>query len=117
MGVLRAIAIFPNIPPENLKAFQEIANHMLESIGRVDSILRYDIYFDASGTRCIVLEEYRSAAGVIEHVNLHAPLLEELTKLGGKIEGSMFPLDESDADLELIRSTWDSQFHSHFGGK
>ena len=117
MGKLRAIAIFPNIPAENLDSFKNVAREMLEEIRKQDSILRYDLFFSEKEDVCVVLEEYSSASGVLEHVERHAHFIETLTNLGGKIQGSMFPTGESDAALESIKSNWDSKMHNHFGGK
>lgn len=117
MANLRAVAIFPRIPEENLDSFKRIAQEMLIEIRKQDSILRYDLFFTENGSRCVVLEEYVSAHGVIEHVKRHANFLEELTRLGGKIEGSMFPIGKSDDALESIKANWDSEVHNHFGGK
>ena len=116
-GTLRAVAIFPNFKVENLAAFQAIATELLEEIKKQDSIIKYDMFFTSDNTQCVILEEYATAAGVIEHVKRNAHLLEKLTALGGKIEGSMFPTGESDSDLEEIKANWDSKMHSYFAGK
>ena len=117
MSNLRAVAIFPRIPEENLSAFKRIAQEMLIEVRKQDSILRYDLFFSENGSRCVVLEEYSSASGVIEHVERHAHFLEKLTELGGKIEGSMFPIGANDEALETIKANWDSRMHDHFAGK
>ena len=116
-GKLRAVAIFPHIENENLAAFKAIASEMLQEIKKQDSIIKYDMFFSADNTKCVILEEYSSAAGVIEHVKRNSHLLEKLTALGGKIEGSMFPTGESDSDLEEIKANWGSKMHSYFAGK
>jgi quinol monooxygenase YgiN len=114
---LRAVAIFPNIKSENLEPFKTIANEMLLEIKKQDSIIGYDIFFTADNSQCVILEEYATAAGVIEHVKRNAHFLEKLTALGGKIEGNMFPTGESDSDLEEIKANWDSKMHTFFTGK
>jgi len=45
MGNLRAVAIFPNIPAENLNLFKSVAQEMLGEIRKQESILRYDLFF------------------------------------------------------------------------
>ena len=117
MGNLRAVAMFPRIPAENLGTFKRVANEMLTEIKKLDSILRYDLFFSENEASCVVLEEYSSANGVFEHVERHSHFLNQLKLLGGEIEGSMFPIGDSDVALETIRSTWDSKMHTHFGGK
>jgi hypothetical protein len=54
---------------------------------------------------------------VIEHVKTNASLLAELSILGGKIEGSMFPSNQIGAAITEIREHWDSKMHYHFAGK
>lgn len=117
MGTLRAVAIFPHIPAENLNSFKGVAREMLEEIRRQDSILRYDLFFSENEDSCVVLEEYVSASGVMEHVERNTHFLDQLAKLGGKIQGSMFPMGESDSALESIKANWDSRMHNYFDGK
>ena len=71
MKNLMAIAIFPDIAPENLARFKEIAKEMLESIRNQKSILRYEIFFTMNEKSCVVIEEYETPAGVFEHVENH----------------------------------------------
>ena len=44
-------------------------------------------------------------------------VLDQLTKLGGKIEGNIFSIGQEGDALEEIKSNWDSHFHSFFAGK
>ena len=112
-----AVATFPNIPAENLQRFKEVASEMLKSIMDQKSILRYEIFFNAEGTKCVVLEEYETPAGVIEHVERHKQYLSVLSELGGKIEGSMFPLSDQGEEIHNIKTNWDSRMHIHFASK
>ncbi len=57
MGNLRAVAIFPNIPAENLNLFKSVAQEMLGEIRKQESILRYDLFFSENEDTCVVLEE------------------------------------------------------------
>jgi quinol monooxygenase YgiN len=114
---LRAVAVFSEINSENLVAFKEIAKEMLCEIQKVDFITGYDMFFNADETRCVVLEEYSDASGVIEHVKRHSHFLEKLTALGGEIHGQMFPIDIEDENLRNIRESWNSVMHQHFAGK
>ena len=59
----------------------------MQVIQKQESILRYDMFFSDNNTRCTVLEEFATPEGVFEHVKANADLLEQLTQLGGKIEG------------------------------
>ena len=117
MNNLMAVATFPNIPAENLPRFKEVASEMLKSIMDQKSILRYEIFFNAEGTKCVVLEEYETPAGVIEHVERHKQYLSVLSELGGKIEGSMFPLSDQGEEIHNIKTNWDSRMHIHFASK
>ena len=114
---LYAVAVFPKIEPENLFQFKVVAEEMLRGIQDLESVVRYDIFFSIDNTRCVVLEEYATAAGVFEHVNKHAHFLDELIRLGGRIQGQMFPIEDESKELKTIRENWDSEMHQHFGGK
>lgn len=114
---MRAVATFTYIAPENLAEFKSVAAQMLNNIQNQESILRYDMFFTADSTKCVVLEEFSSPDGVLEHVKKNASLLDQLVKLGGKIEGSVFPINEEGDALDQIKNTWDSTFHIHFAGK
>jgi len=90
---------------------------MMDVIRKQDSILSYDMFFSDNNTRCTVLEEYATPEGVFEHVKANAELLNLMSKLGGKIEGNIFPIDQSGIALDDIRDNWDSKFHNHFLSK
>ncbi len=77
----------------------------------------FALFFSDNNTRCTVLEEFVSPEGVFEHVKANAALLEQMSKLGGKIEGNIFPIDQEGTALKEIRSNWDSRFHNYFLGK
>ena len=117
MGNMRAVAIFPNISAENLNLFKSVAQEMLREIRKQESILRYDLFFSENEDICVVLEEYTSASGVFEHVERNSHFLRQLVRLGGEIQGSMFPTGNSDPALETIKASWDSRMHYHFAGK
>jgi quinol monooxygenase YgiN len=117
METLRAMAEFPYIAPENFELFKEKALLLLNSVKKQKSILRYDLFFDAENSKCVILEEYEFPDAVIEHVRNNAALLEELSSLGGKIKGSMFPLNQNGDAISEIRENWDSKMHFHFAGK
>lgn len=117
MENLKAIAIFPEIPPQNLDEFKRIAQELLQRVAEQDSVINYEMFFTLDNSRCVVIEEYKTPDGVIEHVNRNKALLEQLTSLGGKIEGSMFPRTLRGQAIEQIQNTWDSKMHIYFGGK
>jgi quinol monooxygenase YgiN len=117
MQNLMAIAVFPDIAPNNLDRFKQVAEEMLASVLELECVLLYEMFFTYDNRSCVVLEEYESAAGVIEHVQRNAKALEELSALGGQIQGSMFPLSNDGPEMALIRDTWDSKMHTYFNGK
>jgi len=117
MQNMMAVAIFPKIAPENLDQFKAVATKMLEEVNKQESILRYDMFFTADNSSCVILEEYTSPDGVFEHVKKNSALLDELTKLGGKIEGSIFPMSNEGQALDEIKRNWDAEVHTHFAGK
>ena len=78
---------------------------------------RYDMFFNPEKTRCTVLEEFETPEGVFEHVKRNGDLIAQLSLLGGKIEGSVFPMNQDGEAIAEIRNNWDSKFHHHFIGK
>lgn len=117
MELLRAVAEFPQISQSDFEKFKLKALELLEAVSKQDSVLRYDLFFNADNSKCVILEEYQSPEAVIEHVKSNASLLAELSILGGKIEGSMFPSNQDGAAIGEIREHWDSKMHYHFAGK
>ncbi|MBU3715465.1 MAG: hypothetical protein FGM63_00280 [Candidatus Nanopelagicaceae bacterium] len=117
MENLIAVAVFPKIEKENLSRFKDIAREMLQSIRSQESVLRYELFFTLDETSCVVIEEYVNPAGVFEHVERHSKYLEQLSALGGKIQGSMFPLSSEGDDITQIQENWDSTMHRYFDGK
>lgn len=117
MNTFRAVAVFPQIEPKDFEVFCAIAQQMLLNIQEQESILRYDIFFSHNNTRCTILEEYTDPHAVIEHVEKNAKFLDQLTAIGGKIQGNVFPIGQESSDLEEIRNNWDSTYHLHFLGK
>jgi len=117
METLRAVAEFPYIAPENYELFKEKALLLLHSVKNQSSILRYDLFFNSENSKCVILEEYATPDAVMEHVRVNAALLEELSSLGGKINGSMFPSNQNGNAISEIREKWDSKMHFHFAGK
>ena len=47
----------------------------------------------------------------------NAELLQQLSGLGGKIEGGVFPMGQDGEALQEIKNNWDSIFHNHYIGK
>jgi len=117
MNTFRAVAIFPHIEPHNLEQFCLVAKHLMEKIQKQESTLRYDMFFNLDKTRCTVLEEFTRPEGVFAHVQQNSELIAQLSLLGGKIEGSVFPMSQDGEAIEEIRNNWDSQYHFHFLGK
>lgn len=117
MENMSAVAIFPKIEPQNLEKFKSIVLSMLVEINKQESILRYEVFFNSDSSSCVILEEYDSPKGVFEHVKRNSKFLNELTKLGGKIEGSVFPLSSGGEALAEIKANWDTKFHVFFSGK
>jgi quinol monooxygenase YgiN len=117
MNTFRAVAVFPHIEPNDFEEFCKIAEQMMQVIRKQKSILRYDMFFSEKNTRCTILEEYTDAQAVFEHVEKNGKFLDQLTTLGGKIQGNVFPTGENNAALEEIRNNWDSVYHNHFLGK
>ena len=117
MNTFRAVAIFPHIAPHNLEQFCLIANELMAKIQEQESTLCYDMFFNQDKTSCTVLEEFTRPEGVFEHVQENSELIAQLIHLGGKIEGSVFPMSQDGDAIAEIRNNWDSKYHFHFLGK
>jgi hypothetical protein len=117
MNNFRAVAIFPYIAPENLEQFCLVAKQLMAKIQDQEFTLRYDMFFNAEKTSCTVLEEFTRPEGVFDHVKANSELIGELSLLGGKIEGSVFPMSQDGEAIKEIRDNWDSKYHFHFLGK
>jgi len=55
--------------------------------------------------------------GFLSNVKQNSELIAQLSLLGGKIEGSVFPMSQDGEAIEEIRNNWDSKYHYHFLGK
>jgi hypothetical protein len=75
------------------------------------------MFFNPEKTSCTVLEEFATPEGVFEHVKRNSDLIAQLSLLGGKIEGSVFPMSQDGEAINEIRNNWDSKYHLHFLGK
>jgi quinol monooxygenase YgiN len=117
MNTFRAVAVFPNIAPHNLEQFCLVAEQLMAKIQEQESTLRYDMFFNQDKTSCTVLEEFTRPEGVFDHVKANSELIGELSLLGGKIEGSVFPMSQDGEAIKEIRDNWDSKYHFHFLGK
>jgi len=117
MNTFRAVAIFPQIAPHNLEQFCLIAKELMAKIQEQESTLRYDMFFNQDKTSCTVLEEFTRPEVVFEHVQENSELIAQLSLLGGKIEGSVFPMSQDGDAIAEIRNNWDSKYHFHFLGK
>lgn len=117
MNSMFAVAIFPDIKPENLDEFKKLTKKMLAVINKQSSITRYDMFFNADSTKCVVLEEYSDPQGVIDHVNANAQILSRLVELGGAIDGSVFPMNQDGTAISEIRAGWDTKVHTFYAGK
>jgi quinol monooxygenase YgiN len=117
MNTFRAVAVFPHIAPDDLEEFCSVATELMTAIQQQESTLRYDMFFNPEKTRCTVLEEFQTPEGVFEHVKRNGDLIAQLSLLGGRIEGSVFPMSQDGEALAEIRNNWDSKFHHHFIGK
>jgi quinol monooxygenase YgiN len=117
MNTFRAVAVFPHIAPDDLEEFCSVATELMTAIQQQESTLRYDMFFNTEKSSCTVLEEFQTPEGVFEHVKRNGDLIAQLSLLGGRIEGSVFPMSQDGEALAEIRNNWDSKFHHHFIGK
>ena len=67
------------IKPGQLAEFKRLNALCNESVRTKDSgTLRYDLFFNADETECVVLESYRDADALIEHFNNLGPLYNQV---------------------------------------
>lgn len=109
------IATFPNIPEENVAAFTAAVAESLDAVRTEKGNLQYDWFMDDDRSRCVVLERYRDAAAVVEHVGNVAEVLPRLAQLGGGVEIDVF--GTLPADLHAALESRVRAIHGLVAGK
>ena len=101
MGELVGIARF-RIHEGKLEEFKRLSAEAMEIVKTKDTgTLRYDTYFNADGSECVILEVYRDSQAAIEHAehvsDLSAKVLAIVDVVHGELLGD--PSDEIRANL------------------
>jgi quinol monooxygenase YgiN len=81
---------FPDITPENRRRFEEVAARMVELTRQETGMLRYEYYLDATGTTCVVREEFVDSDAILAHIANVSEVVPELVELGGGISAQVF---------------------------
>lgn len=80
MEEIRAIARF-SIRVEKVHEFKQIMSSCIETVRKKDiNTIQYDVFYNETQSKCMVLEHYRISEAAMEHANnvkkFLAPLLE-----------------------------------------
>lgn len=115
MDVIQATATFPNIAPQNLAQFKELAGEVLKVTAEDPGVLQYDWFFNADETRCVVRETYQESEAVLAHLGMVGEKIGPLVEVGGGLELEVFgsPSEEVVKALEMLQPT----YYTYFQGK
>jgi quinol monooxygenase YgiN len=115
MDVIQATATFPNIAPQNLAPFKELAREMLKVTAEDPGALQYDWFFNADETRCVVREAYQGSEAVLRHLATVGEKIGPLVELGGGLELEVFgsPSQAVVEAIEMLHPT----YYTYFQGK
>jgi quinol monooxygenase YgiN len=81
---------FPNITPENRGRFEEVAARLLE-LGREETgVLAYDWYWDPTGTKCVIREEFADSEAILTHIEQCKDVIPQAVELGGGLSVQLF---------------------------
>jgi quinol monooxygenase YgiN len=115
MDQIQLTATLPNIAPDNLAAFKELAARALELTKGEETTLQYDWFFSEDETTCVVRETYASSDAVLAHVAHMGDLIGKLGELGGGLEIEAF----GDPSPELLEAAavFEPTVYRFFQGK
>ena len=101
MEELQVTAVFPNIAPDGLAEFKELAAQAVEQAGTEPGTLQYDWFLSDDGRRCVVRERYASSEAVLAHLGNAGAMLGRLVELAGGVELEVF----GEPSPELLAAT------------
>jgi quinol monooxygenase YgiN len=114
MSKIQFTATFPNIPPENLGTFKEIAAQQMVATRTEAGSLQYDWFFNDDETKCIVREAYVDSDAVLAHGANVGELLARLGEVGGAMDLEVFgnPSDDLTAMFAAMNAPVYKPFQS-----
>ena len=83
MDKLQVSATFPDISPDKLDQFKQLAAEMLELTRGEQGTLQYDFFLNADETTCLIRESYTDSDAHLAHVGNMGERLPQLMELGG----------------------------------
>jgi quinol monooxygenase YgiN len=105
---------FPNINPENRGRFEEVAARMVELSRQEPGLLRYEYYLDATGTKCVVREEFVDSDAILAHIANVSEVVPELVELGGGISAQVFGTMNDETATAM--AAFDGEVYSYLDG-
>jgi quinol monooxygenase YgiN len=87
---IQLTATLPNIAPNDLATFKELAAQALELTNGEATTLQYDWFFSDDETKCVVRETYQNSDAILAHMGNLGELIGKLTELGGGLEIEAF---------------------------
>lgn len=81
---------FINITPENRGRFEEAAARMLELAREETGLVGYDWYWDPTGTKCVVREEFVDSAAILAHIEQCKDVIPQAVEFGGGLTVQIF---------------------------
>ena len=90
MERIQLTATLPNIAPENLAEFKQLAAKAMEMTREEAATLQYDWFFNDDETKCVVRETYANSDAILTHIANMGDLIGKLAELGGGVDIEVF---------------------------
>ena len=103
--MIRIIATFTAIAPENRERFKATVVEMTELVASEEGTLEYSYYLTSDETRCMMIETYTNPEALSVHMGHVGHLLGALFESGGTVDVNIL----GDAPASLVEATKD--FH------
>ncbi|MET9326187.1 antibiotic biosynthesis monooxygenase [Tsukamurella sp. NPDC003166] len=84
------IATIPAITDANREAFENTVTEAAEAVRAESGNTRYDWFFNAERTACVVHEEYADSDAVLTHLGTVGTIVGQLARLGGGLVVDLF---------------------------
>jgi quinol monooxygenase YgiN len=87
---IQITATMPDIKPDDLAEFKQIAAQALQLTKGETGVLQHDWFFSSDKTKCVVRGTYENSDTVLAHMANLGELIEKLAQLGGGLEIEAF---------------------------